>query len=176
LLLGGIAQEFAANAANVELMPTPSRDSKGASVRAPIRTCGRVRTDADQQLPNAVLELAEPDPLAGRYQVQPIDLGMREDIWGRYAAAIARWERLTRPAPAPTEPSKRGKFGARLSPRFSEWLMGWPEGWVTDVDMPRGTQLKLIGNGVVPRQAEAALQILLQDWEITEPDEGLFPL
>lgn len=51
--------------------------------------------------------------------------------WGQYAAAIARWEAvLGRPAPAPTDPT--GKGGAhRLSPRFVEWLMGLPDGWVT---------------------------------------------
>jgi DNA (cytosine-5)-methyltransferase 1 len=51
--------------------------------------------------------------------------------FGQYAPAIARWDAvLGRPAPAPTEPT--GKGGAhRLSPRFVEWLMGLPDGWVT---------------------------------------------
>ncbi|SNS83179.1 DNA (cytosine-5)-methyltransferase 1 [Actinomadura mexicana] len=78
--------------------------------------------------------------------------------WGRYAPAINRWEHLTgRTAPHPTEPT--GRHGAdRLSPRFVEWLMGLPDGWVTDVPgLSRNQQLTLLGNGVVPRQGAAAL-------------------
>jgi DNA (cytosine-5)-methyltransferase 1 len=83
------------------------------------------------------------------------------DRFGQYAPAIARWEAvLGRPAPAPTEPT--GKGGAhRLSPRFVEWLMGLPDGWVTDTDTTRNEQLKALGNGVVPQQAAAAIRHLL---------------
>jgi DNA (cytosine-5)-methyltransferase 1 len=80
--------------------------------------------------------------------------------WGDYEAAIRRWERvLGRPAPAPTEPAPKG--GQRLSPRFVEWMMGLPAGWVTEVPgLTRNAQLKALGNGVVPQQALAALRIL----------------
>jgi len=83
--------------------------------------------------------------------------------FGDYAPAIARWEHtLGRPAPAPTEPT--GRNGAhRLSPAFVEWMMGLPAGHVTDVPgLSRNAQLKALGNGVVPAQAAAALQWLLQ--------------
>lgn len=51
----------------------------------------------------------------------------------------------------------------RLSPIFVEWLMGLPEGWVTEVPgLSRTDQLKCLGNGVVPQQLELALQLLLQ--------------
>ena len=82
--------------------------------------------------------------------------------WGQYAAAIARWEHtLGRPAPAPTEPTGRTN-AHRLSPAFVEWMMGLPAGWVTDVpELTRNEQLKALGNGVVPQQAEAALRLLL---------------
>lgn len=82
------------------------------------------------------------------------------DRFGQYAPAIARWEALTRPAPDPTEPT--GRDGAhRLSPRFVEWMMGLPAGWVTDVPgVSRNDQLKALGNGVVPQQAAAALRWL----------------
>lgn len=75
-----------------------------------------------------------------------------EQRWGEYAPAIARWESIFRPAPAPTEPT--GKDGAhRLSPRFVEWMMGLPVGHVTDVPgITRNDQLKALGNGVVPQQ------------------------
>ena len=79
--------------------------------------------------------------------------------WGRYLPAIERHEvAFGRSAPPPTEPSPRtGK--PRLSPRFVEWMMGLPDGCVTDVpDLTRGQQLRALGNGVVPAQAYAALQ------------------
>ena len=81
--------------------------------------------------------------------------------WGKYEPAIRRWESLTRPAPAPTEPNKNGN--PRLSAAFSEWLMGWPAGWVTDPDIgiSRNDQLRIVGNGVCPQQAAAALRYLM---------------
>jgi DNA (cytosine-5)-methyltransferase 1 len=41
-------------------------------------------------------------------------------------------------------------------------MMGLPDGWVTDVGLSRAQQLKILGNGVVPQQAEYALELL---WE-----------
>ena len=81
--------------------------------------------------------------------------------WGKYRPAIERWEKvLDRPAPAPTKPD--GKDGAhRLSSAFTEFLMGLPEGWVTDVGLTRNEELKACGNGVVPQQAATALRALL---------------
>lgn len=81
--------------------------------------------------------------------------------WGPYLPAIRRWERvLGRPAPRPTEPGRNGR--ERLSPRFVEFLMGLPDGWVTDVPgLTRNAQLTALGNGVVPQQAEAAYRMLL---------------
>lgn len=83
--------------------------------------------------------------------------------FGDYAAAIHRWEHVIgRPAPAPTEPS--GKNGAhRLSPKFTEWMMGLPDGWITDVPgITRNEALKACGNGVVPQQAYAAISHLVE--------------
>jgi DNA (cytosine-5)-methyltransferase 1 len=85
--------------------------------------------------------------------------------WGQYAPAIARWEReLGRVAPAPTEPGAAKNGSRRLSARFEEWMMGLPDGWVTDPDigLTWGEQVKALGNGVVPQQALLALSIL---WE-----------
>lgn len=85
----------------------------------------------------------------------------REQSWGDYAPAIARWETtIGRAAPPPTETGPKGS--PRLSPRFVEWMQGLPEGWVTDVpDLTRNEQLKALGNGVVPQQAAAAVGWLL---------------
>lgn len=78
--------------------------------------------------------------------------------WGKYEAAIRRWEALTRPAPKPTEPNTKGN--PRLNAPFPEWMMGWPAGWATDL-VSRDAALRIIGNGVVPQQAEVALRFLL---------------
>jgi len=90
------------------------------------------------------------------------------DGWGEYGPAIARWESVIgRPAPSPTEVSPRGK--RRLSPAFTEWMMGLPDGWVTGVNITRAEQLKACGNGVVPQQAAAALSRMLDRFERTTP-------
>lgn len=80
--------------------------------------------------------------------------------WGDYEAAILRQESWTRPAPAPTTLNARGQH--RLSPAFSEWVMTWPAGWVSDpgIGLSRIDQLRIIGNGVVAPQAVAAFRYL----------------
>ena len=120
---------------------------------------GTPAADADR---SGLPELPERDSGA----LARINRALRDDAlgrvldWGQYGLAIRRWERvLGRPAPAPTEP---GRTGQRLSPAFVEWLMGLPEGWVTDVPgLSRNAQLKALGNGVVPAQAAMALRLLL---------------
>ncbi|MDX2696045.1 DNA cytosine methyltransferase [Streptomyces ipomoeae] len=76
--------------------------------------------------------------------------------WGEYEPAIRRWEHvLGRPAPRPTDAL------GRLAPAFVEWMQGLPAGHITGVPgLPRGAQLKALGNGVVPQQAAAALRLL----------------
>lgn len=55
----------------------------------------------------------------------------RSATFGVYAPAVERWESvLGRSAPAATEPTGKGR-AHRLSPRFVEWMMGLPDGWVT---------------------------------------------
>ena len=80
--------------------------------------------------------------------------------WGKFEPAIRRWESiLDRPAPEPTKPD--GKEGNhRLSSKFTEWMMGLPDGWITDIGLKRNDELKACGNGVVPQQAELALSLL----------------
>ncbi len=80
--------------------------------------------------------------------------------WGDYAPAIRRWESsIGRAAPNPTTLGRTGR--PVLNPQFVEWLMGLPAGWVTDLDIPRSQQLKILGNGVVPQQAVAGIEALL---------------
>ena len=40
-------------------------------------------------------------------------------------------------------------------------MMGWPQGWVTELSMSQANQLWIIGNGVVPQQAALVLAELL---------------
>ena len=103
----------------------------------------------------------------GRYghSESRVDFGPYADAINRHAAHLGR------PAPSPTEP---GKNGPRLAPRFVEWMMMLPDGWVTDpaIGLSRSQQLKALGNGVVPAQAELALRVLL-DAETMPPNLGL---
>lgn len=80
-----------------------------------------------------------PAPLAGG------DAGDRgaDRQGGAYGSAITRWERLTCPAPAPTDAA------GRLRSDFVEWMQG--------LDASRLTAL---GNSVVPQQAARAAQLL----------------
>ena len=161
LLLPGVARAYAMGG----LLPAPrSRDHKGAAASR--------SGDNKHDVPSALLPTpnasdatgggVHPDRREGHSR-QLIDYALLDgtDQWGKYAAAIHRWEQLTRSAPPPTEPNRNGK--PRLSAAFAEWLMGWPAGWVTDlaIGISRNDQLRCIGNGVVPQQAIAALQWLL---------------
>ena len=87
------------------------------------------------------------------------DVAYKTD-WGKFEPAIRRWEAVIgRPAPEPTKPD--GKEGNhRLSSKFTEWMMGLPDGWITDIGLKRNDELKACGNGVVPQQAELALSLL----------------
>ena len=76
--------------------------------------------------------------------------------WRQYETAIRRWETvIDRPAPIPVD--DKG-----VNPVFVEWLMGLPEGHVTDLGLSRSAELKMLGNGVVPQQAHLALEILTE--------------
>ncbi|MFJ2225606.1 DNA (cytosine-5-)-methyltransferase [Streptomyces anulatus] len=101
--------------------------------------------------------LPVPLPVPARGVCRPRPPSPGEARWGRYAPAIARWERvLGRAAPAATD--ARG----RLSTVFVEWMMGLAPGWVTAVPgLSRAAQLKALGNGVVPQQAAGAVRLLL---------------
>ncbi|MEQ7847748.1 DNA cytosine methyltransferase [Nocardioides kribbensis] len=98
--------------------------------------------------------------ISGQYREAMSDALSR---WGDYAAAIARWECITgQAAPEPTQVGSRGN--PQLSARFTEWLMGLPSGWITDVPgITRNEALKACGNGVVPQQAAEALRVM-ESW------------
>ena len=129
----------------VSYLPTPNAsDSTGGGVSM------STRKGHSSQLIDAVIDMPrEPAPETSPY--------------GKYAAAVHRWERATgMPAPAPTELNRNGR--PRLTVQFAEWMMGLPAGWVSGVPgLSRANQLKAVGNGVCPQQATAALNHLLGD-------------
>lgn len=146
------------------LLPTP-RAADG--MHAPLRP----HADDTSRLEDAVAVNLLPTPRAtdgtkgGPNQRGPSgDLMLPSAViaWGNYEAAIRRHETVTNtPAPPPTEPNRNGN--PRLSARFVEWMMMLPAGHVTDpaIGLSRNEQLKALGNGVVPRQAYAALGMLV---------------
>jgi DNA (cytosine-5)-methyltransferase 1 len=161
-----------------ELLRTPQANITEA--KPGIKLQGRTPADPQVGLADQIMSLlptpnasdasgggAHPDKREGHSR-QLIDYALLDNTtaWGKYAPAIRRWESLTRPAPAPTEPNKNGN--PRLSAAFSQWLMGWPDGWVTDpsIGISRNDQLRIVGNGVCPQQAVAALEYLLNVCEV----------
>ncbi len=130
-----------------------------------IRTGGRL-------LPTPEAKLSDSGPDYGRAQRDHGGGGGGDDLttalfkagsgWGPYAAAVTRWaEIIGRTAPAPVVTRGRGR--PRLNPELTEWMMGWPAGWVTapEIGLTHREQLRATGNGVVTRQAAAALRHLL---------------
>lgn len=115
-------------------------------------------------------EIKTPEQIAALKEKSPGGYrNLRETVineavsWGKFEPAIARWEQITgRPAPAPTKPDGKNE-AHRLSSKFTEWMMGLPDGWVTDCGLTRNEELKACGNGVVPQQAELALLKLFKE-------------
>lgn len=165
LLLPGIAKAYAGGA----LLPTPAaRDSKGPA--DPNREGGHDLYAALALLPTPAASDATgggqaPDKREGHTR-QLVDYALLDGTpqWGKYEPAIHQWEAVTRSAPSPTEIGARGN--PRLAAQFSEWMQGWPLGWVTSVPISRSAKLRIIGNGVVPQQAVAALYWLLSVCEM----------
>ena len=56
----------------------------------------------------------------------------------------------------------------KLNAEFVEYMMGLPVGWITNTGLSRAQQLKILGNGVVPQQAEYAIELLTSNWGIDE--------
>lgn len=161
------------NALSVTLLPTTRTSMANGPTQKEIKA-GNPKTRLETEIalmptPTAVdgntvakSELDANDP-KHRLKVAAQVLQRDGTNWGKFEPAIRRWEIvLGRPAPSPTKPD--GKDGAhRLSSAFTEWMMGLPEGWITDCGLSRNDELKACGNGVVPQQAELALRILLED-------------
>lgn len=97
----------------------------------------------------------------------PLNTVVKMPSFGVYTPAIKRWEHITgRAAPAPTILSDQGN--PQLSHYFTEWMMGLPDGWITNPALwegytdkaTRNVCLRMAGNGVVPLQAATAINHL----------------
>lgn len=71
-----------------------------------------------------------------------------EQDWGKYEAAIRRWEEQFELVPPPLT------NGGRLNPNFVEWMMGFPQDWTDGIS--RSQRLKMLGNSV---QVQCAFEI-----------------
>lgn len=81
--------------------------------------------------------------------------------WAKYLPAMERHAAvLGRTWPHPTVTGRNGQ--PALNPAFVEWMMMLPDGWITDLDIPRTRAVAMLGNGVVPAQAYAAVGQLLE--------------
>lgn len=160
-------------------LPTPKALD---GVKGNLKT-SQERLDSGRQvdLPNVAIDLlGTPRANAAESSSKQVELGapksrIEDQVlttnWGKFEPAIRRWEAiLDRQAPEPTKPD--GKDGNhRLSSKFTEWMMGLPDGWITGHNLKRNEELKLAGNGVVPQQAELALRLLLELPEKRENNE-----
>ena len=88
-------------------------------------------------------------------QLRAESVGLRARAHKGQARAKSRFSFEMDKERVPT-PLDQGK----LNVKFVEYMMGLPDGWVTDIDVPRSQQLKILGNGVVPQQAYRALELL----------------
>ncbi|MFI0914360.1 DNA cytosine methyltransferase [Streptomyces abikoensis] len=133
--------------------PAADAQGDGRIERRPEPAGQQRRPDAAQRGGTAPPGVDQSGRRANILQLRP---GQTDLDWGDYELAIRRWERiLGRPAPWPTDAL------GRLSPVFTEWLMGLPDGWVTDTPgLTRPAMLRALGNGVVRQQAAAAIKLL----------------
>lgn len=145
-------------AVRLESVPVPGRGGPpvaahdgGAGAPADADDCGGDRGE----------RAARRDPVHGAAPAGVREGGSGRQVeWGNYQPAIDLWTRtLGRGHPAP---AFLGPKGWSLAAPFVEWVMGLPAGWVTDVpDLSNRECLHILGNGVVPAQAAAALRMLI---------------
>lgn len=104
--------------------------------------------------------------------------GVNGSDWGVYQDAIdAHASFVGRKPPKPY----REKQGSEklvgdliVRPHFFEWLMGLPEGYLTEVFPDEEAKaIKMCGNGVVPEQAVAALTLLLRGENPSQQESSL---
>lgn len=141
------------------LLPSPTTaDGSGGPGTSPKRTGGMNLRPAVTLLPTPrATDIGTPGRRSSEGWRPQLGQAVLEQ-WGKFAEAISLWEQvLGRPAPDPTEVAPKG--GRRLNPALSEWMMGYPEGYLTK-GVTRNEALRMAGNGVVELQARAAWEML----------------
>ena len=142
LLLAGTIDQVIA-----KLLPTPTASSYGNNRGGAAGRVGPVRPSLDSLI-RAVVAAGGID-------------------WGKYEPAIRRWEAINGPHPFPATLGPKG--GIKPAPEFVEWMMALPPGWVSGADfLTINEMLKMLGNGVVPPQAEYAIRQLVSDEDRNE--------
>jgi DNA (cytosine-5)-methyltransferase 1 len=100
-------------------------------------------------------------------QLSKLEQETAKHTFGEFEPPVERMQRMGRKfatrfdmhlQPIPNPLDQDGK----LNPKFVEYMMGLPEGWVTDTELSRAQQLKMLGNGVVPQQALFALSQIMR--------------
>lgn len=142
-------------------LPTPERRTleKECSSWLPTPTASDFKRDG-----NAPASLRRKSPAVTVTRPYFTDDGVPRDD---FREAVDYWAERTRPAPVGTYWHKPGD--QRLTVEFLEWMMGLPDGHVSSVPgLSRSARIKLVGNGVCPQQAFAALELLMSiDEEIS---------
>ena len=137
--------------------PAAGETPGGWASGAPARRAPAFVSDADRQGRRGNPRCGGAGECASWQEVLTVGHG-----WSRFEDAIRSHQQLLgRTAPPVTEPGPR-RSTPWLSARFVEWMMALPDGWVVDVpSLTRRQQLAMLGNGVVPPQAAAALEDML---------------
>lgn len=141
------------------LLPTPTAaDGRGRDMRrhgAPsLRELDRLLPTPNASIGRNATARKPGDTFAPGWTLHDVAHANR---WGDYAPAIARHAATIGGGPPPEPLDDKG----RLNAVFVEWMMAWPSGHVTGRGLARSAELRILGNGVVPPQAFAAYDYLL---------------
>ena len=114
------------------------------------RQSGNVRSRHEKTQPKP--ESSQTFTINSTCEFEPSVIGM-QGLGRKFAT---RFDMHLQPIPNPLD--QNGKLNAV----FVEYMMGLPEGWVTNTGLSRAQQLKILGNGVVPQQALFALSQIMR--------------
>ncbi|WP_136192974.1 DNA cytosine methyltransferase [Actinomyces procaprae] len=125
-------------------------------VQTPAQSCS---APPEGLLPTPTASMTTGPGRSGRAGGPNLQTAVAEGAWATPESRrrLVHWRNITgHPMPAP-------ELDGRMTARWAEWLMGLAPGWVTDVDgLTRTQQMRLLGNGVVPRQAQLAITSILR--------------
>ena len=128
---------------------------------------------SDTDATNATYDRLSDSISSGYEKTQSSSEVITSDSGSEYIPSVGNVQRLgrrfttRREMHLQTVPNALDQTG-KLNAAFVEYMMGLPSGWVTNIDISRAQQLKILGNGVVPQQAEYALELLTSEWAIDE--------